>query len=83
MTIKGNTERRDKIFRRILNEWNNGGLRSQDERKEFGKTILPPLSTKSISNYISDLRNEGKIPKVWKVDRQIWTEEEDKLLALI
>jgi hypothetical protein len=77
--IRGNNKR-DETFKRILNEWNSGGLRSQDERKEFGKTFLPPLSTKSVSNYIGDLRNEGKIPKVWKVKYQIWTEEEDNLL---
>jgi hypothetical protein len=78
---KGNTKKRDEIFRRILNEWNKDGLRTQSERENFGKTFSPPLSTKSVSNYISDLRNEGKIPKVWKVERQIWTEEEDRLLA--
>ena len=62
-----------------MNEWNSGGLRSQNERKKFGKTFSPPLSTKSISNYISDLRNQGKIPKVWKVKRKEWTEEEDEV----
>ena len=77
---KGDTKRRDEIFKRILIEWKKNGLKTQSEREGFGKTFSPPLSTKSISNYISDLRNQGKIPKVWKVKRKEWTEEEDKIL---
>ena len=75
---------RQQIYDIIKEEWDKGGLKTMKEMEDFGLSFSnkgwKPLSMKSVSNYLSEMRKNGIIEKSGYV-RQDWTKEEDDLLT--
>ena len=47
------------LFLILSKEYHNGGLRSKDEREEFGKSLIPTISGGTVRRYLREIEKTG------------------------